>query len=128
MILITGGAAQGKLKFVTENFRPNVIINGIDCDFSMLKNVECMINYHLLIKRLMLENADTAAFTKKFCVKNQNAVIIMNEVGSGIIPMEKSEREWRENVGKCGCIIAERADTVIRMTCGIPTVIKGKLT
>lgn len=128
MILITGGAAQGKLKFVAENFRPNMIINGIDCDFSMLKNAECVINYHELIKRLMHETADTTAFTKKFCAENQNAIIIMNEVGSGIIPIEKSEREWRENVGKCGCIIAEKADTVIRMTCGIPTVIKGKLT
>lgn len=128
MIMVTGGAAQGKLKFVTENFRPKEIINGADCVLSVPKKAECVINYHELIKRLMLENADTAAFTKKFCAENQNAVIIMNEVGSGIIPMEKSERQWRENVGKCGCIIAERADTVIRITCGIPTVIKGKLT
>lgn len=128
MILITGGASQGKLKFVTEHFRPNEIINGSDCDFSILKNAECIINYHELIRRLMHENTDTAAFTRKLCAENPNAVIIMNEVGSGIIPIEKSEREWRENVGKCGCIIAEGADTVIRMTCGIPTVIKGKLT
>ncbi len=128
MILITGGASQGKLKFVMEHFKPNEIIDGSDCIFSILENAECVINYDKLIKRLMLKNIDTAAFTKKFCTKNQNAVIIMNEVGSGIIPIEKTEREWRENVGKCGCIIAERADTVIRMTCGIPTVIKGNLT
>lgn len=128
MILITGGEAQGKLKFVMEHFRPKEIINGVDCVLSIPKNAECVINYHELIKRLMHENADTTAFTKKFCAVNQNALIIMNEVGSGIIPIEKSEREWRENVGKCGCIIAERADTVIRMTCGIPTVIKGNLT
>lgn len=128
MILITGGASQGKLKFVTEHFRPKEIINGADCDLSIPKNAECAINYHELIRRLMHENADTAAFTRKFCAENQNAVIIMNEVGSGIIPIEKSEREWRENVGKCGCIIAESASAVIRMTCGIPTVIKGNLT
>lgn len=128
MILITGGASQGKLKFVMEYFKPDEIIDGFDCILAIPKNTECLINYHELIKRLMLENIDTAEFTKKFCAENQNAVIIMNEVGSGIIPIEKSEREWRENVGKCGCIIAERADTVIRMICGIPTVIKGKLT
>ena len=128
MILIMGGVAQGKLKFVMEHFRPKVIINGADCVLSIPKNAECVINYHELIKRLMHENEDTAAFTKKFCTENQNALIIMNEVGSGIIPIEKSEREWRENVGKCGCIIAEKADTVIRITCGIPAVIKGKLT
>lgn len=126
MILVTGGKSQGKLKFVIEHFKPNEIIDGSDCVLSILKNAECVMNYQLLIKRLMLENRDTVEFTKKFCAENQNAVIIMNEVGSGIIPIEKLEREWRENVGRCGCIIAKNSDTVIRMTCGIPTVIKGK--
>lgn len=126
MILVTGGKSQGKLKFVMERFQPNEIIDGSDCVLSLPQNVECVMNYHLLIKRLMFENTDTVEFTKKLCAENQNAVIIMNEVGSGIIPIEKSERKWRENVGKCGCIIAEKSDTVIRMTCGIPTVIKGK--
>lgn len=126
MILVTGGKSQGKLRFIMEHFKPNEIIDGSDCILSLPQNVECIINYHLLIKRLMLENMDTVKFTKKFCAENQNAVIIMNEVGGGIIPIEKSEREWRENVGKCGCIIAKKSDTVIRMTCGIPTVIKGK--
>lgn len=128
MILITGGAYQGKLKFVEEHFKPDKIIDGSDCILSIPENAECVINYHELIKRLMIENSDTVEFTKKFCNKNQNAAVIMNEVGSGIIPIEKSEREWRENVGKCGCIIAEKANKVIRMTCGIPTVIKGELT
>lgn len=126
MILVTGGKSQGKLKFVIEHFKPNEIIDGSDCVLSILKNAECVMNYQLLIKRLMLENRDTVEFTKKFCAENQNAVIIMNEVGSGIIPIEKLERKWRENVGRCGCIIAKNSDTVIRMTCGIPTVIKGK--
>lgn len=126
MIFVTGGTSQGKLQFVVEHFKPTSIIDGSECITSILINAECVINYHLLIKQLMLEKMDTAEFTKKFCAENPNAVIVMNEIGCGIIPIEKGEREWRENVGRCGCIIVEKADTVIRMTCGIPTVIKGQ--
>ena len=85
MILVTGGKSQGKLKFVIEHFKPNEIIDGSDCVLSILKNAECVMNYQLLIKRLMLENRDTVEFTKKFCAENQNAVIIMNEVGLSLI-------------------------------------------
>ena len=52
-------------------------------------------------------------------------VIVMDEVGSGIVPMEKADRLWREACGRCGCMIAARADRVIRLVCGIPTIIKG---
>ena len=106
MVFVIGGAAQGKIKFVMEHFKPIAIVDGSDCFLSIPQNSACIIHYHLLI--------------------NPNAVIVMNEIGCGIIPLEKNEREWRENVGRCGCIIAEKASIVIRMTCGIPTVIKGQ--
>ena len=126
MVFVIGGAAQGKIKFVMEHFKPIAIVDGSDCFLSIPQNSACIIHYHLLIKRLMLEKMDTAEFTRKFCSENPNAVIVMNEIGCGIIPLEKNEREWRETVGRCGCIIAEKASIVIRMTCGIPTVIKGQ--
>ena len=49
----------------------------------------------------------------------------MDEIGCGIVPMEKSERVWRENAGRCGCIIAANSVKVIRIVCGIPDIIKG---
>lgn len=127
MILITGGAAQGKQKFAMEYLGLTKIVDGSDCDFSEIKNIECITNYHTIVKRLINENINAVEFTKKFCMENQNAAVIICEVGSGIVPIDKNEREWREIVGRCGCIIAERSDTVIRMICGIPTVIKGEL-
>ena len=51
----------------------------------------------------------------------------MDEIGCGIVPIEKTERMLRELTGQCGCIIAEHADCVIRMTCGVPAVLKGEL-
>lgn len=54
-------------------------------------------------------------------------IVVMTEVGSGIVPIDRSEREARENAGRLSCALAERADTVVRMCCGLPEVLKGNL-
>ncbi|MBR6242734.1 MAG: bifunctional adenosylcobinamide kinase/adenosylcobinamide-phosphate guanylyltransferase, partial [Ruminococcus sp.] len=64
-------------------------------------------------------------FTQELCRNSPEMIIVIDEIGCGIVPVEKSERVWRENVGRCGCIIAENSELVIRVVCGIPTVIKG---
>ena len=56
----------------------------------------------------------------------QFEVLIGTEVGCGIVPMDAEERAKRERRGRLQCLIAERADRVVRMCCGIPQVIKGK--
>ncbi|SFG74299.1 bifunctional adenosylcobinamide kinase/adenosylcobinamide-phosphate guanylyltransferase [Oribacterium sp. WCC10] len=55
---------------------------------------------------------------------SRETVIIMNEVGSGVVPMDKGEREWREAVGRVSCIFARRADRVYRLIAGIPQRLK----
>ena len=54
-------------------------------------------------------------------------VVICCEVGSGIVPAEYEQRLIREATGRLCVRLAQRADTVVRIVCGIPTVIKGKL-
>ena len=41
--------------------------------------------------------------------------------------MRAEDAQWRERAGRLGCALAARADVVVRMTCGIPQVIKGNL-
>ena len=40
---------------------------------------------------------------------------------------DAGERQAREAAGRLACLLAARADTVIEMFCGIPTVLKGEL-
>lgn len=129
MIMITGGAFQGKKDFVKKFFSigENDILNGADCNYDKIFSAKCVCNYHLFIGRLMNEEIDPLKFTEKICKKNSDIIIIMNEIGCGIIPLEKSERIWREQVGRAGCIIAESSSDVFRICCGIPTKIKGEM-
>lgn len=54
-------------------------------------------------------------------------VVIATEVGGGIVPVDPEERAARERAGRLNCLLAERAETVIRVFCGIPMVLKGEL-
>ena len=52
------------------------------------------------------------------------AVITLDEVGCGIVPLEKTERDYREAVGHAGQMLAAAAAEVYRMQCGIAVRIK----
>lgn len=67
---------------------------------------------------------DAPAFARAFCDAHPDAVIAANEIGSGIVPINPAERAWREAAGRGLCVIAQRADQVIRAVCGIGVRIK----
>ena len=126
MILITGGAYQGKTAYAQAHV-PYEMTDGSCCAFDEVKRAKILKNYHILVRRLIDADMDAEAFTQELCAENPACIILIDEIGSGIIPLEKSERIWRETVGRCGCIIAAHADSVIRLVCGIPTPLKGAL-
>ncbi len=127
MKMIIGGAYQGKIRFACNwlDMDRADMINGSTCDFEEAFSAEVIKSYHRLIARLLAVGVDPVEFTKKLCEQNKNAVIIMDETGCGIVPIEKSDRIRREVTGRCGCIIAGASDTVVRVICGIPTYLKG---
>lgn len=127
MKMIIGGAYQGKIRYACEyfGFSEADMVNGSTCDFEDAFTAVCIKSYHKLISRLLAEGVDPVSFTEKLCDTNRDAVVIMDEIGCGIVPVEKSERLRREATGRCGCIIAENSDAVIRVICGIPSFIKG---
>ena len=54
-------------------------------------------------------------------------VVIATEVGGGVVPADPQERSAREAAGRLNCLLAERADTVVRVFYGLPLVLKGSL-
>lgn len=128
MIMITGGAFSGKKDYAKKRFgfSDEEILNGENCSPEAVFSAKCIAGYQLIVKRLLEENADVQAFTERLCKENPNAVVIINEIGAGIVPLEKSDRIWREETGRAGCLIARNSSEVIRLVCGITTIIKGE--
>ena len=54
-------------------------------------------------------------------------LVIATEVGGGVVPVDPAERAAREAAGRLACLLAARADCVVQLFCGIPTVLKGEL-
>ena len=62
--------------------------------------------------------------TKRLLAANPDCIILCDEVGCGIVPLERAEREYRELVGRIQILLAERAVSVERIICGISQKIK----
>lgn len=127
MILIVGGAYQGKTEYALKNYGLDraEIANGKTFDFENTDGIKCISDYHEAVKRFIENGTDPIEISEKLIGKNPDIIIVMNEIGNGIVPIDKSQRVWREQTGKTGCFLAERADEVIRITCGCGVKIKG---
>ena len=129
MKLIIGGSYSGKLDYVLENsnFTFEDIVNCNDYKEEDLVNKAVIYNFHLLIRKLLEENDNEDIVKGRVNMilrSNPNVIIIMNEVGYGIVPIEKFDRRYRELVGRIGCILAKEAEEVIRVVAGIGGRIK----
>lgn len=106
MILVIGGKNQGKSEFVNKNFPEMKVING----------------FHNIAREYMTEGKSIHKLLDE--IIEEADVIISDEIGCGIVPSEKFDRDWREETGRALCSIAERAEAVYRVTAGIALKIK----
>lgn len=53
-------------------------------------------------------------------------IVIATEVGGGLVPVTPEARTKREAAGRLACLLAARAETVIRVCCGLPQLLKGE--
>lgn len=57
----------------------------------------------------------------------EKEVVIATEIGAGIVPVDPKERHDREAAGRLACLLAKKADSVIRICCGLPQLLKGSM-
>ena len=67
---------------------------------------------------------DLPALAERLAEKD---IVIATELGGGLVPVDRAEREKREAAGRLASLLAGRADTVVRVFCGIPRVLKGEI-
>ena len=127
-ILVIGGAHQGKSAWTLASFPE---YKRISFEELLDKNKSndysgkiCLNGFHMLMKQCISEDKNYSEYIDMI-VKNQSWIIIADEIGNGIVPLEKEDRRWREETGRALCKIAQNAEEVYRIYCGIPTQIKG---
>lgn len=126
MELYIGGYAQGKRAYVQKKYGiPDAgVTDGGQADFEKIGKVMVYDHFHLWVKRKLKEDADVEHLTFELVERNPDCIILCDEIGNGIVPMEAAEREYRERTGRLLCRLAERAECVERIVCGIGQRIK----
>lgn len=109
MIMIVGGLAQGKREYARDNYD-----NADERIF--------MLNEWAFEK--FQKEEDALAQIKEQISANPDMICVTLEIGKGVVPIDKTERDFRDWMGRLQVEVAKLADEVIRVTCGIGQKIK----
>lgn len=143
MKIVIGGISQGKSAYVLqqEQADPEDVFDGAQTAIDRIGQYRILDRVHLLIRRLMWEEAEpvqqgqtacswqeaqerASDFLQRYVDTHPDCVLICDEIGSGIVPMDPREREWREAVGRILCRLTAQAQEVERVLCGIAIRLK----
>lgn len=125
MILIIGGAYQGKLAYAKALFPKKTWEDGASCTFEALYTCEGLYHFQAYIRRMLKAGLDVSQLAGRLKAENPHIVIISNEVGYGLVPADPFDRNCREMTGRVCTELAGFARRVDRVVCGVGITIKG---
>ncbi|MBO5293496.1 MAG: bifunctional adenosylcobinamide kinase/adenosylcobinamide-phosphate guanylyltransferase [Lachnospiraceae bacterium] len=127
MKLVLGGYAQGKLDYVLQKYGREAcqIYDGEIPEHTEEQGKTVVMNhFHNWVKERMKNGGCPEKEIQLFLNRCQDCVVISDEIGNGIVPMEAFEREYRERTGRILVELAKQAEEVERVICGIGQRIK----
>lgn len=119
MKFITGGAYQGKLEYAKRLYPDAKWADGAGGSFEELLSCGAVNHFHLFVRRWLREGRTPKELTKAILDKNSSLIIVCDEIGCGLVPVDAFEREYREAVGRICTELVKYADEVHRVTCGV---------
>lgn len=122
MILIIGGAYQGKTEYAKKTYGLQ------DADIFTCENTDIDPNArairHLERFALACVRAGKEPAEVLNAIDLSDKILICEDISCGVVPMDAVEREWREAVGRMNAMLAAKAARVTRLFCGLPLELK----
>ena len=124
MKLIIGGMYQGKLEYALNKYglsREDVYecING-EIDYSK----RIIYKFNLYIYNLIKDGIDPVKEVINNLERFKDKIIISDEISSGVVPLDKMDRLYRDKVGVILNRLASESDSVVRIFCGLEEKLK----
>ena len=132
MKLVIGGYSQGKLNYVLNKNRlmEFCIVDGELPNTEQLQEAKdkgqtVIVNhFHEWMRASIRQGKNAEQEILEFISDAPGCIVISDEIGNGIVPIDSFEREYRERTGRILVKLAEQADEVVRVICGIGQKIK----
>ena len=130
MKLIIGGYAQGKKEYVINKYNlsdESIFETRLPNEDEIANLTDSFVvidKLNLWLKPRIQNGENPEDEVLKFVDDNPDCIIICDEIGNGVVPMDPMEREYRERTGRLLITLAEKAESVERIICGIPQKIK----
>lgn len=127
MILVFGGAYQGKYEWAKKNlkFDDDEVLN---CTREM-KSIDfrhkVYNHFEEFIYALTSQDKDAGKFLAENRSKIEDKIFIIEDISQGIVPIDPIDRAWREEVGRATTYIGLEAKEVYRVFCGLGQEIKN---
>lgn len=127
MIIIVGGAFQGKRSYAEKilGLKETDFIDGQSCGWGEIYEAKAVSHFHEYIRRCLEAGRETKELPRELSRRNPGLVVLANELGSGVVPVDAFDREYRETAGRVLCELAKEAKEVHRVVCGIGSILKG---
>lgn len=124
MEMIIGGAFQGKSSYVKNKYPEIQWKSGKEIDEETLMETQGVFGFHEYIRKELKAGRTVAGLAEKLIERNPGLILVCDEVGYGVVPVDAFDREYRETVGRVCTKLASASKRVVRVVCGIGTVIK----
>lgn len=124
MILIIGGAYQGKLSYARAAFglknQEIFTCDGPQIDFSK----RCVRGIQEFTFACLRAGADPKAYLEEHRAQWENSIFICRDIFCGVVPVDPEVREWRQVTGRLCQYLTGEAEQVIRIFCGLEQKLK----
>ena len=125
MEMIIGGAYQGKRNYAKEQFPDMQWKDGAEVTEEELMNAAGVWNFQEYIRRQLQEEKEVTSLAQTLILRNPDVILVSQEVGYGVVPIDAFERKYREAVGRVCTELATYSKKVTRVCGGIGQVIKN---
>lgn len=125
MKLILSGKYQFGEAFAYKQYGVGKILDLSNSSFEdITDDYKFVINTEEYLKKCFEERVDYKPVIEKVVSSISDLVIVATDIGNGLIPLEKKDRDFREYIGHFNCFLAERSEEVYRVFCGIGEKLK----
>ena len=126
MVLIIGGAYQGKLDYAKEEFKikDEEIFFCNDENINIDFNKKIIANIDKFVLAMIKNNKEPIIYIRDNIEKFKDKIITCEDISCGIVPIDYEMRLLRDSIGHCLSILSKNSDKVVRLFCGIPMELK----